>query len=266
MNTMDPEVHSLTGAYVCHALDPAERTAFERHLARCPVCAQEVAELQETTALLASAVAETAPPRLKAAVDARVAVTRQIAPVLAHAPTRHTAPRPAWQTSRQPSHGPNPRPRRRWFTALGWGLATGLAAAVAVLGVQSGDQQHQLDQARQQSTGITALLSAPDARTDTASVRTGGVGTVLVSRSHDAAAITVDGLAKLPPGKAYQLWMMGPSGTRSGGLLAAGADGSTGPVLAHGLGDAQTIGLTVEPAGGSAQPTTTPVMLLPMPA
>ncbi|MEY9860126.1 anti-sigma-K factor RskA [Catenulispora sp. GAS73] len=137
---------------------------------------------------------------------------------------------------------------------------------MAVLGVQAGDQQHQLDQAHQQSTGITALLAAPDARTDTANVRTGGVGTVLVSRSHDAAAITVDGLAKLPPGKAYQLWMIGPSGTRSGGLLATGADGSSGPVLAHGLGDAQTIGLTVEPAGGSVQPTTTPVMLLPMPA
>jgi hypothetical protein len=36
--------------------------------------------------------------------------------------------------------------------------------------------------------------------------------------------------------------------------------------LAHDLGDAQTIGLTVEPSGGSAQPTTTPVMVLPMPA
>lgn len=250
---MDPEVHSLTGAYVCHALEPAEREAFERHLARCPTCVQEVAELQETAALLASAAAETPPARLKAAVDARIAVTRQIPPIIAGAGDSVPARRAA------------ARPRRRWFTALGWGLAAGLAAVVAVLGVRVSDQQNQIDQARQRSTAITTLLSAPDTHTNSVGVTTGGDGRVLVSRSRDEAAITVSGLAKLPPGKAYQLWMMGPSGARSGGVLPAGSE-AFDSVLAHGLGDAQTIGLTVEPSGGSAQPTTTPVMVLPMPA
>ena len=245
---MDPEVHSLTGAYVCHALEPAERTAFEQHLARCATCAAEVAELQETAALLASATAETPPARLKTAVDAQIAVTRQIPPAVAQGPTR----------------APAPRPRRRWFTALGWGAATGLAATVAILGVRVSDQQNQLDQARQHDTAVSALLSAPDARTDSVTVRTGGTGTVLVSRSRDEAAITVNGLTQLSPDKTYQLWMIGPSGIRSGGLLPAAA-ATSNPVLAHGLGDARTIGLTVEPASGSAQPTTTPVMLLPMP-
>ena len=214
-----------------------------------------MAELHETTALLASAAAETPPARLKAAVDARIAVTRQIPPIIAQAAARHHDARHR-----------DARPRRRWFTALGWGLATGLAAAVGVLGVQVHDQQHRIDQAAQRDTTISALLSAPDAHTDSVSVRTGGTGIVLVSRSRDEAAITINGLAKLAPHQAYQLWMMGPSGTRSGGLLPAGAEGTAGAVLAHGLGDAQTIGLTVEPAGGSAQPTATPVMLLPMPA
>lgn len=246
MSTMDPEVHALTGAYVCHALDLAERSAFERHLAQCATCASEVAELQETTALLASAAAETPPARLKTAVDARIAVTRQIPPIIAHVPARQHAA----------------RPRRRWFTAVGWGLATGLAAVVAVLGVQVDNQQHQIDQAARHNSAISTLLSAPDAHTDSVAVRTGGTGMVLVSRSHDEAAITINGLTKLSPHQTYQLWMIGPSGIRSGGLLPAEAAGA---VLAHGLGDAQTIGLTVEPAGGSAQPTTTPVMLLPMP-
>lgn len=247
---MDPEVHSLTGAYVCHALEPAEREAFERHLAQCPTCAAEVAELQETAALLASAAAETPPPRLKSAVDARIAVTRQIPPLAEHGPAARAAD--------------VRRPRRRWFTALGWGLATGLAVAVAVLGVRVNDQQHQIDQAGRRTSAITALLSAPDTRADSVGVTTGGTGTVLASRSLDEAAITVNGLAKLPPGQAYQLWMMGPSGARSGGLLPSG-NRAYGSVLAHGLGDARTIGLTVEPAGGSAQPTTPPVMVLPMP-
>lgn len=248
---MDPEVHTLTGAYVCHALEPAEREAFERHLAQCPACTAEVAELRETAALLASAAAETPPPRLKSAVEARIAVTRQIPPLVDHGPAARAA-------------GARP-PRRRWFAALGWGLAAGLAVAVAVLGVRVNDQQHQIDQAGQRNTAITALLSAPDTRADSAGVTTGGIGTVLVSRSLDEAAITVNGLAQLPPGHAYQLWMMGPSGARSGGLLPPGTQASDS-ILAHGLGDARTIGLTVEPAGGSAQPTTTPVMVLPMPA
>ncbi|GAA1966113.1 anti-sigma factor [Catenulispora subtropica] len=245
---MDPEVHSLTGAYVCDALEPAERDAFEHHLARCATCAAEVAELRETTALLAAATAQAPPARLKTAVDARIAVTRQIPPVVAPVPARIAA-----------------RPRRRWFTAAGWGLATGLAAVVAVLGVRVQDQQHQIDQSRQRDAGISTLLSAPDARTDSVAVRTGGTGMVLVSRSRDEAAITINGLSQPAPGRTYQLWMIGPSGIRSGGLLPTGTEASNS-VLAHGLGDAQTIGLTVEPAGGSAQPTTTPVMLLPMPA
>ncbi|ACU72856.1 conserved hypothetical protein [Catenulispora acidiphila DSM 44928] len=246
---MDPEVHSLTGAYVCHALEPAERAAFERHLAQCATCAQEVAELQETAALLASATAQTPPARLKTAVDARIAVTRQIPPIIVHAPARPAVT----------------RPKRRWFTALGWGLAVSLAAVTAVLGVRMDDQQHRIDQAHQQNITITTLLSAPDVHTGRVIVSTGGTGTVLLSRSNDEASITVSGLAKLSPGHTYQLWMMGPSGTRSGGLLPPGSR-SSDSVLARGLGDAQTIGLTVEPTGGSAQPTTTPIMLLPMPA
>lgn len=246
MNTTDPEVHSMTGAYACHALEPAERTAFERHLAQCATCAQEMAELQETTAILASAVAQTPPPRMKAAVDARIAMTRQTPPDAVHTPARQVAARPA----------------RRWFTALGWGLA----AVVAVLGIRLGDQQHQINQARQRNDTISTLLSAPDTRTESVDVRTGRTGAVLVSRSRDEAAITINGLTKLSAGQAYQLWMIGPSGIRSGGVLPHRAEGTAGSLIANSLGDAQTIGLTVEPVGGSSHPTSTPVMLLPMPA
>lgn len=47
---------------------------------------------------------------------------------------------------------------------------------------------------------------------------------------------------------------------RSAGLLADDAD--TSSVVAGALGDASSVGLTVEPEGGSPQPTTDPVMLL----
>ena len=244
----DPEVHALTGAYACDALTPAEAAAFEQHLAVCPTCAQEVDELRETAARLAMAVAEPPPPGLKAAVDARIAVTRQLAP--------HVVP----GARRDPA-------RRRRFTAwLGWGVAAGMACAVAVLGVRVTDQQHQLDQGARQSQAIERLLAAPDAHIASAEVSTGGHAMVTVSRSQDEAAIALVGLTAAPPGKAYQLWMIGPDGVKSGGLLPVRAGGTSGSVLAHGLGQTQKIGLTLEPAQGSAQPTTTPVLLMPMPA
>jgi anti-sigma-K factor RskA len=248
MTMTDPEVHALTGAYACDALTPAEAAAFEQHLAVCPTCAQEVDELRETVARLAMAVAEPPPPGLRAAVDARIAVTRQLAP--------HIVPGARLARER----------RRRLTQWIGWGVAAGMACAVALLGVRVADQQRQIDQGARQSQSIERLLAAPDARIASADVTTGGHAMVTVSRSQDEAAIAIVGLTAAPPGHAYQLWMIGPSGTRSGGLLPIRPGGTSGSVIAHGLGDAEKIGLTVEPAQGSAPPTTTPVLLMPMPA
>jgi anti-sigma-K factor RskA len=248
MSTMDPEIHSLTGAYACDALDAADRAAFEQHLAVCPTCTQEVAELQETVARLGVAVAEEPPPGLKASVDAAIGRTRQLAPE-----TDTPGVRVGWF-------------RRNFTASLGWGVAAAMACVVAILGVRVADQQNQIDGANRRNSAISALLAAPDVQAASGVVRTGGNAHVLVSRKDDEAAISLSGLAAAPAGKAYQLWMIGPDGTRSGGLLPTTERGTAGSVIAHGLGDAQTIGLTIEPAQGSAQPTSAPVLLLPMPA
>jgi len=63
----------------------------------------------------------------------------------------------------------------------------------------------------------------------------------------------------------YQLWLIGKTTTTSAGLLPAATDGRTPPVLATGVVKGDTLGLTVEPAPGSAQPTTTPILALPLP-
>ncbi|WP_181789821.1 zf-HC2 domain-containing protein, partial [Streptomyces phytophilus] len=48
--------HTATGAYVLHALPPAERAVFEEHMALCEACEAEVRELAETAARLGTAV------------------------------------------------------------------------------------------------------------------------------------------------------------------------------------------------------------------
>lgn len=52
--------------------------------------------------------------------------------------------------------------------------------------------------------------------------------------------------------------MIGPGGVRPAGFVA------TGSVLASGIGPADRIGITIEPAGGTSRPTTAPVVLMPV--
>jgi anti-sigma-K factor RskA len=55
---------------------------------------------------------------------------------------------------------------------------------------------------------------------------------------------------------------MGPSGSRSIGVLSAARGGMAGPMIISGLAPGDAIGLTVEPAGGSPQPTSAPILML----
>jgi anti-sigma-K factor RskA len=87
---------------------------------------------------------------------------------------------------------------------------------------------------------------------------------VLAADRHELAVI-MNGLPALPTGRAYQLWLIGKTKIVSAGLLPAARSGQTPAVLATGLVKGDALGLTVEPAPGSKQPTTTPILALPLP-
>jgi anti-sigma-K factor RskA len=97
----------------------------------------------------------------------------------------------------------------------------------------------------------------------------GGRTTVVLSAELRELVVSTSGLPVLTSGKVYQLWLIGPSQTaatavRSAGLLPAATSGLTAPYLASGLVGGDKLGITVEPAGGTKQPTTTPIVLLPI--
>ena len=128
-------------------------------------------------------------------------------------------------------------------------------AAAAVLGITQLSAEHQLDRARE--TAIARVVTAPDARVETARTSAGGSVTVVTSAALREAVVSTTGMAALPSGRVYQAWVMSPSGARSAGLLH---DASLLAAVAPG----DRIGITVEPAGGTARPTTSPVAVLPV--
>src|SRR6266540_2310263 len=124
--------------------------------------------------------------------------------------------------------------------------------------------QQELDRTRAAGQAVAAVLSAPDARTVTGT-GAGGTATVVLSRSRGQVVFASSGLRSLERSETYELWLMGPRAVRPAGLLRPDAAGQTRPVVASPLADADRVGLTVEPASGSSQPTTDPVLLLNLP-
>jgi anti-sigma-K factor RskA len=242
------ELHLLTGSYALDALTDDERAEFEKHLDRCPSCAEEVRGLRETAARLAMATAVTPPPGMRQRVLAAAALTRQLPPT-----GRSPLPR---------SRGSRRRPLSRAGLTAG---ILALAAAVAFLLVMQLSTSRQLQQARQDNSAIAAVLAAPDARIESLPATAGGTVTAVMSLRQEEAVVTTSDLPALPGTRVYQLWVMTSSGAaKSAGLLAFTSPGSTTPVLADGVLPGDRLGITVEPAGGTPQPTTTPVVVMPV--
>ena len=252
MKAMREDLHVLTGSYVLDAISDIEREEFERHLQHCPACEAEVRGMRETAARLALACAVTPPARMEQQVLAATYRTRQLPPLSADRP-RRTIPPPG---PAPPGLLPAVPSRRRSPRRVAVLAAAASVAAAVALGITQLSAQHQLDQAR--ATAIARVVTASDAHVATARTSAGGSVTVVTSAALREAVVSASGMASLPSSRVYQVWVMSPSGARSAGLM----HGSS--LLASAVRPGDRIGITVEPAGGTARPTTTPVAVLPV--
>ena len=251
MKVMRDDLHVLTGSYVLDAISDAEREEFERHLQHCPTCETEVRGLRETAARLALACAVTSPARMERRVLAAAYQTRQLPPLSADRPRRALPRRALPRRASSRSTFPRRTVTRRVAVLA---AAASVVAAVA-LGITQLSAQHQLDQAR--ATSIARVVTAPDAHVETARTSAGGNVTVVTSAALREAVVSASGMASLPSSRVYQVWVLSPSGARSAGLMH-------GSSLLAAIRPGDRIGITVEPAGGTARPTTTPVAVLPV--
>ena len=132
------------------------------------------------------------------------------------------------------------RPRRA-YPAL---AAAAVAACVAVgLGVWAANLHSRLGSA-------TAAMQAFALK--------GANGSLLVTGTHQATLV-VSGLPPAPGGKTYEVWVLRAGSAQPAGLFAA-RSATTTLLLSRTVPAGARVGVTLEPAGGSAQPTSAPLV------
>ena len=236
---MTIDIHSLVGAYVLDAVDDLERVAFERHLAECDTCRLEVDELREAAGRLADSTWSVPPPRLRTDVLTAIGRTRQLSQP---SPVTTAARTSQWR-------------RRTLAAAAAVVLAAGTGTAVySVQEQRVRDQQSVTEAARQRETRIQQILAAADVVYRTGSVAGGGKVTVASSGSYRAGVILMTADAVPADGRVFQLWTIrGLTPPANAGVLQPG---QTSVVqIVDGLPGSSQVAVSVEPAGGSPQPT-----------
>jgi anti-sigma-K factor RskA len=226
------ELHAMTGAYVLDALDPGERDAFETHLVNCAECTTEIAGFSAAATELSHASATEAPAQLRDQVLADARAHRPLPPRVA-----------TWRAQR----------RGRWM----WPAVAAACALIALGGIGWGFQQHRAAQSAQHhDTAISSVLNSPDAATVSGHLGANGHATVVYSRTKGKIVLIARSLPKPPSGKTYQLWLMASGkAPASLGVFAPNRNGYALVQRTGKLAHVAKMGISVEPEGGSKQPT-----------
>ncbi|MCU1549782.1 MAG: hypothetical protein JWR36_342 [Glaciihabitans sp.] len=248
---VDPANNS--GAYVLNALDQDEHAEFESQLDESEQLRNEVTELTDTAVLLGLAVTPAQPPAaLKESLMAKLGTTPQLA---------REVPASASSSTLKPPSSLERRVLVRWFQKPTLVAAAAVAAILIVsggaIGITGATERIQHEQ---QADALAAINSAPDSRRVEASVSTGGKATLVWSLALGKSALIVKGLSALPSDKTYEAWYIDTQGEpRRAGLLSGS---STWQVLDGRMAKGDTIGVTIEPSGGSNSPTTKPIVAI----
>lgn len=262
------DVRDLLGAYALDAVDDVERRAVERLVERDADAARELAELRATAALLGSAVSAAPPPALRAdvlgaitrvpqaAADVRsFSAGRPAAPAAPPTATRGAAPASPGATGGAVVDLASRRPRRTTTWLAVAATALGAAAIPSALALQ---QAQRTQRAEQQAQVVADLLADPDAQVVRAEVE--GGGTAVGVLADDRALFTATGLADPGEGREYQLWVIRDGEPLPDAVMPDAAGAVQAVTEGYRPGDA--LAVTIEPATGSQDPTTAPVVLL----
>ena len=243
-------VDDLIEEYALGLLSEAETAQVEAHTATCAACRAELDAALRTAAMLA-AIAPTAEPPSAARDRLLSRVGR----------------------ARRPETRPDKTAGNR-LVSLGAGLwpaaaGLGLALAVAMLAWNVA-LQTQLQLLQQENANLSERLNRQERRI--ALVSGPGVAVVEMSGTDEAPGsqgrayldqatgtvwVTVSGLPPVDNAWTYQIWLIGPQGPVSAGFLTSTDGGQAEAWLSEvpGLTSTEAVGVSLEQAGGSDQPT-----------
>ncbi len=232
---MSTDLHTLSGAYAVNALSSEEALEFRRHLEVCQACRDEVAELQQAAATMGAAEAAPAPDHLRERVLSAAGLMPQLPPRVTVAERE-------------------PRVRHWWSPRMLLAAAAVLAVVaggVVLAVVQRDDGQDQIA-----SPAVAKVFEAPDAHTAKAVTANGGMLRVATSRRLHEMAVDTSRLKPLGDRQVYQVWSVHDGKAVSAAVLADLEKGAAMAMPAPG----SQVAITIEPAGGSRTPTTTPII------
>lgn len=270
------EAEELFGPYLLGALDAGEESLIDAHLETCRICGPRLQADGETVARLASAVPELeVPPRIKRQLLSRIAADSKAGRLarlgsgllgLRGALTRPVAPH------------------------AGKAVASVLALSLVFGGVWFHSRLDRLEENNEQLSGQLEVAAGRDVDllemveeqrnlTYEALLMSAAPGTsvnmlwgtgwspsargmVLVSRTGTEALLLVLHLPPLPAELVYQVWLVKDGQKYNGGYFTVDSTGSGQAVIISvaPLVEFEGIGITIEPAGGSAGPTGTSVL------
>lgn len=177
-------------------------------------------------------------------------------------------------------------PRRganRWMTGILAAVILVLAVAAIALQVRNTDLSDRVDtlaaqvtQTSRESEALRNEVALVGSQSNASSwvlnpntaagdaVPADATGTVFYSYREESVAAEIRGLPAPAAGQAYQLWYLGVDGSeapRSAGVMTYTADGIAFFATSGVVRDFQQFAVSLEPAAGSEQPTTTPILI-----
>jgi anti-sigma-K factor RskA len=108
-----------------------------------------------------------------------------------------------------------------------------------------------------------ALNREGDDATTTPVVQGDGV-TARLERKGDSGTLEMASVERLPAGQIYQAWVQNGDQIRPSSLFDARADGTASAAIPHGLDRADAVMVTIEPRGGSDEPSSRALVSVPL--
>ncbi|MGQ0602918.1 MAG: anti-sigma factor domain-containing protein [Anaerolineales bacterium] len=240
----DAHVFDFLPAYALSCLDDAEAHQVGEHLTGCLICRTELRAFQtiaDQLALLAPGVAS--PANLKPRLLERIRTTRPTVQVESPPARRAAMPRALM---------------RRLLPAWGW-ISFVLILALSAANLLLWQRVNRLEIA----TAPGGMRAIPLNATDTAPSAS---GFVIVGVEGRSGALVVDQLPPLSPEWQYQLWLLRDDQKTSGAIFSTDESGYRGVRIEapSSLFEYAAVDITIEPVGGSPQPTGAQVLSGPL--